>query len=174
MAEATDLEVELDPEVFARALREIKAVQPKLSTGIRREIRAAGKLVIGDVQAEIRSYPSRGRSTGMREKLASGLAVRIGTSAGGTKQGVFIVSTGRQLPASKKALVKAMNRATFRHPVFAGGRRASWRTNPGRQNRQWVDQPGMRYFRQSILNARSSQLTAAMTAAVQAATEGLR
>lgn len=167
MAGEETVELELDPNEFARVMREIKGLDKALATAIRKSIRNTAKLVITDVQAEIHSYPAKRYNTGMRDQLARSLAVRIGTAKGGTKQGVFIVSTGRLLPANKKALVKTMNRAQFRHPVFSGGRRGTG------QGRTWADQSGMRYFRQSIVAGRESQLTAALRAAVDQATEAL-
>jgi hypothetical protein len=164
MADEEFVELKLEPTEFARVMREVKTIDKALATEIRKSIRDAAKLVIGDVQSEIRAYPAR-RQTGMREQLASSMAVRIGTAKGGTKQGVFIVSTGRLLPANKKALVKALNRAQFRHPVFPN------KKQPG--SRAWVDQPGIRYFRQSIVAKRESHLTAVLTAATEKAAKAV-
>ncbi|MET3635665.1 hypothetical protein [Curtobacterium oceanosedimentum] len=176
------IQLATNPQQITRILADLKAFSPALSTGIRRQVREAGKLVAADVAADIRSYPSNGgRSTGMREQLAKSLAVRMYTSAGAKKQGVQIVSTGRALPELKRALVKAMNRAEFRHPVWGNRsvRQAATtsirkrREEAGRPHR-WVDQRGMRYFRAQVVRSHESAVTSLIEAALNQALEILQ
>ncbi|MBW4033032.1 MAG: hypothetical protein HIU88_10250 [Acidobacteria bacterium] len=141
--------VELDPRTLSALLVELKAVEPKLATGMRREVRRAGDLVKQVAQAEIRSYTDTAKQaraatrarhyirTSMREELAASIVTRISTRVG-RRQGVTIVSTGKLLPAKQQALVKAMNRKDFTHKVFGRGD---------------VPQTGARYFRPATLAA---------------------
>lgn len=165
MAEEEAIQIRLDPERFSQVLRDIKGFDAKMSTGLRRQVRTAGKILLDAVAAEIRTYPAARYQTGMREQLAGSLAVRVNTTAGSSRQGVLIASTGRLLPANKKNLVKAMNKTNIRHPVFAG--------KTSKSGRQWVDQPGMRYFRQSIAAAHESEVIRLITEAVEEAAKAL-
>lgn len=144
--------VEIDPELLTALLRELRAVQPKLATGIRREVRNAGGLVRDVAAAEILAYPEAKYSTGMREKLADSIVIRITSSPKAKRQGVDVVSTGRLLPQNKRALVKAMNRKTFKHPVYAGA--------AGSGERKLVEQAGARYFRPRTLEAARALMNA--------------
>jgi hypothetical protein len=143
---------------LAETLRKAKEFNPKLATAVRRRIRNAGKLVMRDVQEEIRSYPADKYSTGMRGELAESLAVRIMTSVG-SKQGVRIVSTGSKLPGNKKVLARAMNAATVRHPVFGRG---------------YMSQPGMRFFSAAVINRHKQEAIEQIRLAVDEAVESMK
>jgi hypothetical protein len=142
--------VELDPRTLTALLTELKAVEPKLATGMRREVRRAGDLVKQVAQAEVLQYTDTAKrtraatrarhyvqNTSMREQLAASIVIRVSTSTG-RRQGVSVVSTGKLLPVKQQALVKAMNRKEFTHKVFGRGD---------------VPQTGARYFRPATLAA---------------------
>lgn len=116
---------------------------------LRSALRKAGGPIVTDVRAEIGKIPSRGvskaRAThklksgkritltegGIRTRLQAGTRVGILASSARTA-GIRIVTSPNKLPASKRALAKAMNKPTFRHPVFDTG--------------GWVEQSGRPYF----------------------------
>lgn len=145
---------------MARVLNELKKFSPVLSTTVRRRIRNAGKIVLNDVADAIAAFPVSRYEVGMREQLAKSLAVRVTTTPGDPRQGVQIVSTGRLLPAQKKALVKAMNTVSFHHPTF------------GRSH--WMEQRGMRYFGQRVVTKHEQAVLAEIRAALDEAVEAMR
>lgn len=155
--------IEVDPELLAALLRHAREVQPKLATGMRREVRTAAGLVRDVAVAEVLGYPAGKRTTGMREQLAGSIVVRIVSSATSRRQGVYVVSTGRLLPQEKKALVKAMNRREFRHEVFGdhGG------------SRRFATQQGARYFRPSTLETARDLMNARIRTVMDEALAGL-
>lgn len=165
MAFEQGVSIEVDPELLTALLRELRAVQPKLATGIRREVRNAAGLVRDVAVAEILSYPEGKYSTGMRQKLADSIVVRITSSPNSRRQGVDIVSTGRLLPQNKRALVKAMNRRSFSHPVYAGA--------AGSGSRRFVEQAGARYFRPSTLETARVLMNARIRAVMDEALAAL-
>lgn len=123
------IEVGVEIRNLGQILRDVKAFQPKLATGIRREIRNAAKVAAKAAQDEVRGGGQS--STGLREGIARG--IRVSISTGARSSGVRIVSSGSGLDASRKPMVKAYNSPSFRHPVF------------GNANR-WVTQAGRPYF----------------------------
>lgn len=157
--------IEVDPELLTAMLRELRAARPKLATGMRREVRNAAGLVRDVAVSEILAYPEAKYSTGMREKLAGSIAVRITSSPNARRQGVDVVSTGRLLPKNKQALVKAMNRKEFRHPVYAG--------KAGAGQRVFVTQAGARYFRPSTLETARALMNARIRAVMDEALAAL-
>jgi hypothetical protein len=149
--------VELNRGDLGRLMHEVKEFDPRLSTALRRRMRNAGKLVMGDVKADILSYPGSVQ-TGMREELAASLAVRIQNTK--HKQAVKIVSTGAKLPAQKKVLARAMNASSIRHPVFGRG--------------GWAQQPGMRFFSKSVIDKHKPQAIEEIRLALEEAIAGMR
>jgi len=94
----------------------------------------------------------------MTKALARGIRTKISTSV--RSPGVSIVATGRYLPAEKQAMVKAFNKASFRHPTF-GNREA------------WVAQAGRPYFG-AVLDWRKRQMQTAMGDALRDAAATIR
>lgn len=183
MADDEAVHVEIDPNEFGKVLRDLKAFDKTLSTSVRKQIRVAGKILQDAAAAEIRAYPAAKYDKGMREQLANSLAVRINNTAGSSRQGVSVVSTGRLLPANKRALVKAMNRKQFRHPVFGGDSRkvsekltTSWKQLRADRHKphNWVNQQGMRYFRQDIATAHEGEIRRLISLALDEAARSLQ
>jgi hypothetical protein len=174
MADEEEVRVVLDPATFGRVLRDLKGFDKSLSTQVRKQLRTAGKILLDAAAAEIRTYPAVKYQTGMREQLAKSLAVRINNTAGSSRQGISVVSTGRLLPANKRILVKAMNQAVVHHTLYAQGKRGAGKSRAGEQNRTHVDQPGMRYFRQSIATAHEAEIKRLIEAALDEAVRGMQ
>ena len=73
--------------------------------------------------------------------VAKGISFRIATGKNGGS-GRF-VSSGKNLPADRKPMFRALNKAKFRHPVF-GDKDA------------WVEQAGRPYFGAVVLEEREA------------------
>ncbi|TQN30616.1 hypothetical protein FHX37_0498 [Haloactinospora alba] len=135
------LEVEVGREV-ARVAKELRAVDKKLPTKFRAELRKAGKSGADRVKSEVKSLPVKGVSGGtsahphkrrqLRRRVARGVRVRAST-----KQGMRIVTA---MPEAEQSVIpRGLDSATrhrgggWRHPVFG--------------NRDvWVDQTGGSWF----------------------------
>lgn len=121
-------EIRVDAKDLRTLLGAAKDFDKSLATGLRRNIRAAANIAAEDSRREIRSAPSTGRdSHAMRQGIAKGIRVQVAT---GTRiNGVFIKSTGSGLPAKSRSLARAMDKPSFRHPVF--GNRQKWQPQKG-------------------------------------------
>lgn len=133
---------------LARLLKEMKAVDAKVTTALRKEIRAAAKVAAEDVKRTVLMPPPNDApgSVGTRAAIASGIGVSIGTRASGAK--VSITGSSKNLPASRKPMLRLYNKpGGWRHPVYARTRRASGiRGRLGGRQQAWVHQKGRPYF----------------------------
>lgn len=154
------LEVDLRIRDLRQILADLKAVEPKLATALRRNIRDAAKVAAKASQDEVRKPPPprivragsnrpRPASKGSREQAAKGIRVQIAT--GQRTQGVRIVQTQR-------GFAKAYNAKRFRHPVFDDG--------------VWVEQQGRPYFG-AVIAAHKKDVQAAIEKALDEATRHL-
>lgn len=123
--------VEMDPRAAAQLAREVRAFGPELNKAFRKRLRTAGEVGKKAVQQRLRTAPAAKTSTGLREGLAKGTTVRTRVSAKQVQ--ISVVTTGKNLPEAKQAMVFAYNKASFRHMVFGHADR-------------WVPQRGRRYF----------------------------
>lgn len=103
-------------------IAKLKDVDPKLATGLRRELRRSGDTIIA-AQRELAGAGDVGSAIG------AGLRTRV--TAGTTRQSVTIRSNGPRKGGANLAAV--FEQATIRHPVFG---------DPD----AWVEQPGRPYF----------------------------
>ena len=115
----TDQVVKIESADFHRLFVATRDADTVLYRELRKAMRAAGKPIVDDVRAEIDKIPSSGRyRTGIRTALKAGTRVAISTSP--RSAGIRIVTSPSRLPASKRALAKALNQPRFRHPIFGG------------------------------------------------------
>ena len=115
---------------FAKLSAALRNADKRIQREMRKAIRKSGEDAVRDVRAAIQAIPSSGQSgTGVRAALAAGTTVSISASA--RSAGVTIKTSPNRLPGNKRALAKAMNKPSFRHPVFGNG---------------WVSQAGNPYF----------------------------
>lgn len=135
------------------------------------------------MRAAIGQIPSKSGTGTVRGALQAGTRVTIMASNPRTA-GVKIVTSGAKLPPNKRALVKAMNKESFRHPVFANPSHVrNWRTKAVRalaafrgiapkkvQSWKWVEQKGHPYFG-AVLAERRSAIEADISAAAQRAAD---
>lgn len=150
MEQPVDLTVRI--EHLGRILRDIKAFDSRLATGLRREIRNSAKVAAAAAQSTVREGgPSK---TGLREGIARG--IRVSISTGARTNGVRITSSGTGLSTARKPMVKAFNKATFRHPVFG-------------DRSHWVSQSGRPYFGSVIAGHRDEVQRGVLRALDQAA-----
>lgn len=158
------LALTFDGSELHAAAQAAKEFDRRMYTEMRRSLRIAASDVIKDIRQEIGRIPSSGKSgTGVRIALQRGTRASISVSKPKTA-GVRIVTSGRYLPEGKKPLVKAMNLAEFRHPVYPKpyNEPHMWRSHRTLRARDyarsvgkreselaswtWVKQPGRPYF----------------------------
>lgn len=125
VAAKAPLEIEVTSPDIRDLLRRAKAFEPRLATALRRNLRTAGKIAVQAVQDEVQTgWPKGKQHTGLRAGIARGVGVDVSTGTSAKRIGVFVVASGKGLPANQKALVRKINRDTFKHPVF--GNKTSW------------------------------------------------
>ena len=142
----------IDGPDLSRLLNELKAADKKAATAVRKGIRIAAKSAMDDVKRTIESAPGSGKA-GTRRNIASGLAVRIST---GKVAGVRIVASSKNLPESRKPMLRAFNKPSWRHPVF------------GNKDEKWVVQQGRPYFGE-VIERRRPDIEAAVRKAMDEA-----
>lgn len=180
-------EIRVDPPNLRQLLADLKQFEPKLVKSLRAGLRKAGTPMVKEMQAEVRKATTGGRSgknaylrsrtikgidfdgsvlreresytahRGTREAIARGIGLRI--APGVRTPGIRVVSAGSTLDPSRKAMVKAFNRTTFRHPVF------------GNRN-DWVNQSGRPYFG-AVIDRHREAFQKAVEEAIAAATKTL-
>lgn len=140
-------------------MNDAKAFDKDLALRLKRNIRDAAKPVVAEVKRKAQEAPPGGgrRSVGTRAAIARGVGVRIGTGKRGGS--VTIAASPRYLPPERRAMVRAYNAPSFRHPVF--GNRDVWRS-----------QSGNPYFG-SVILANAGKLRAAVEAALNEAAAAL-
>ena len=151
----------IESEDFHALFKATRDYDKKLYAELRKGLRIAAKPMVDDVKAEIGRIPSSGKYRGsIRAGLAAGTRASILASSARTA-GVRILTSPSRLPANKKPLAKAMNKATFRHPVFADPERvrnantrrarlAARITGRSLGSWVWVEQQGRPYFGATI------------------------
>jgi hypothetical protein len=161
-ARRTGLDLHADTSDFQRLFARSSEVEPKLRTGLRRNIRQVAGGAAKDSQRTVLREPLRPsaqpKHTGLRSGIASGINVAVLT--GNTRIGVAIVASGSALPADQRSILRAYGRARgWRHPVF---------NNPN----VWVTQFGRPYF-YSIIAQHRDETTRAVTSAMVEAVASL-
>ncbi len=140
--------VRIDAPDLSRLLKEMKAVDAKVTTNLRKQIREAAKVAAEDVKRTVLQAPPNDRpgTVGTRAAIASGISVRIGTATKGAK--VSIVGSSKNLPAERKPMMRLYNKPNgWRHPVYWQTRRAKGiRGVFGGRTKVWVHQQGRPYF----------------------------
>lgn len=156
---------------LAKLLRELKDVDAAVSRNVRRNIRQAAKVAAEDVKSEVRKPPPNDApgTAGSREAIAGGIGVRVNTGEKGTRQGVSIVGSSKNLSSGRKAMLRLYNKTSWRHPVFAQTKRASGiRGLFGARDKVWVTQQGRPFFG-AVLEKHTDDFQRAIVAAVDEA-----
>ena len=148
------LEIRIDAREFGALLRDAKAFDADLSRRLRKSIREAAKPAVDDVKSAVQSIPAK-RDRGVRRGIAAGVGLRInsGSSKGGA---VTIAASGNRVPGPHRAMVRLLNKPSWRHPVFG-------------DKQHWVTQSGRPYFGSVILTHRENILRAVEDALNEAA-----
>ncbi len=131
---------------------------------LRKALRESAEPMVAEIKSEIGQIPSSGKyRSGIRAALKAGTRASISNSA--RRAGVRIVTSPRRLPPNKRPMAKALNKESFRHPVFADPTRVrSLRSRAvNAMNRlrvargeepvkswEWVEQNGRPYFGATI------------------------
>lgn len=164
-------EYRIDAREFSELLNAAKEFEKGLGLRLRKNIRDAAKPIVKDMRDAVTS-PTSKRSASIRVTkrkrgqdvevqthtaalVAKGIRFRVGTGkTGGT--GAF-VSSSSALPAERKAMARALNKKSFRHPVFG-------------DSNHWVTQTGRPYFGSVILGNTDALYQAIEKALDEAAT----
>ena len=120
--------IRIEAVEFSDLLRQAKEFEPALAKSIRKNIREAAKPAVEDVRRTVLETPTKGRTFGVRRAIAQGVGIRISAAKSGG--GVNIAASGRKLPENRRAMVRLLNKPSWRHPVF--GNREQWVTQSGR------------------------------------------
>lgn len=149
--------IRVESRDFARLFGRSAAVERKLKTTLRRNIRIAGKDVVVDLQNEVRGG-SYGTNRGLRDRIAAGIGVSLMT---GAKPGIVITASPKAMQDNEKSMVAAwQSKKGWRHPAFG---------NP----EVWVSQMGRPFFFSTVARRRD-QITTVVRAAMVEAAESLK
>ena len=130
--------ISVDAQDFRKVLLATQDFDKKLYAALRKRLRTLGRDLINDMQGELDA------SGPMTRAIAAGLKASISKgNANGKGAGLRIRATATKLPDGKKQMIKAYNKAAFRHPVF-GDRNV------------WLEQPGRPYFGKVIIDKREA------------------
>lgn len=156
---APAIEARIDPVSLRRVLTDAKAFDKVLARALRARLRLAGAAAVEDVKRTVlESTPDGGGDNeGVRQALAD--ATKVSIVASKRAEGVRIVTTSARLAAAHKAMLKAYNKASWRHPTRSGT--------------AWVTQHGRPYFG-AVINARKLEMRAAVNAALVEASETMK
>lgn len=137
--------------------RRLAGKTSQLPTVLKRELRAQIRLAAEKAADDSRTTIDTGASTtGLRLGIASGIRVTVMT---GNTAGVRIQAGTSQMAAAKAAMVRAMDKPSFRHPVFGTS--------------TFVEQSGRPYFG-SVIARHRSEVTDSVTLALQNALNSLK
>lgn len=107
---------------LARRLR--KAGRADLRKELTKGIRRPAAEVAREAKRNVLALPARGRSTGLRRRVARTVRTTVRTSGSGV--GVRVWSDPKKMPGGQGNLPAHMNTGRWRHPVW--GDRESWVT----------------------------------------------
>jgi hypothetical protein len=144
------------PEGFRELSMRTAKFDEKLAKALRARIRTAALSVVSDIRSTVMGG-SFTTEAGLRQGIADGLKVQVMTAS--KRPGVTITATKSKMPFGKAPMVKAWQKASFRHPVF--GNTAVFAT-----------QVGHPYFDATIL-ANKDKVTTAVNAAMTEAANTL-
>ena len=128
-----NIRAELDPESLRKIVAMAKEVRPALKRSVYKDLREAADPVAQAARDEVMNvlpprmagakvgwHPAtRSRHTGLREAIAAGVSVGLGSGA--MTNGIRITSSGSKLRAGAQRMNRTYNQATFKHPVFGHG-----------------------------------------------------
>lgn len=107
---------------LARRLR--KAARADLRRELVKGIRRPAADIAKQAKANVRALPSRGRSSGLRRRVAR--TVRVTARSSGAGVGVRIWADPKRMPGGQGNLPRHLDTGRWRHPVF--GDRDTWVT----------------------------------------------
>jgi hypothetical protein len=188
----------IDASEFARLLNETQDIDKQFALGLLREIRAAAKPLKSKMQRAVKDPRSKRSSrirqtkrkqrtgeeyqvvTNTADLVARGISFRMNRGKSGAS--AMFRSSSRYLPgkredgsgSDRKAMIRAFNKTTFRHPVIGtttepvkGGAPGERKARP-RGQWHWSQQAGRPYFGSVILDERADIERAILRAMDQA------
>lgn len=113
--------VNIDPKEWYKLKTELDAVDPKLTSALRKRVKNAGNVAADEVRKTLRlPNPSGKGDDDGKQALIAATRVTIGFSA--RTAGAKIVTSSSGLDDKHKGLLLVYNKETFRHPVFETNR----------------------------------------------------
>ncbi len=153
----------IDAEEFGALFRELETKNKDIALAIKKRLRNEAKPLVTAMQKAVTDPTSKrsARITQIRTKQRTGERVEVRTNTSalvakgigfrmGTGKSPFVrfSASGSKLPSGRRAMAKALNKKSFRHPVF------------GDRSAPWVEQAGRPYFGAVILDERERLLEA--------------
>lgn len=127
---------------FQEVAARLRAIDARLPTQLRKEMRDAVKPYVQRVKAEVRALPTPANAgrTGLRRRVARGVGVRASVTR---RSGLRVVT--RMANPDEAVIPRGLDSGVkgWRHPVF------------GNRN-NWVRQPGFSWFREPLADSRPS------------------
>lgn len=156
--------VVIDPQVWYKLKRDLDTADKKWTTALRKRIRNAGAVASEAVRKRLIEGGGGEYSEDVADALAA--ATRVAISFSSRNAGVKVATSNRLLLESDKGLLKAYNKAEFRHPVWPGDKpRSDW---------SWVSQKTKPFFDETIHEVLNRELVGEIEAALQEAFDQLK
>lgn len=155
-------QVVIDPQEWFRLKTELDAFNKKLTSSLRKNMKAVGNEGADAVRAKLGLASPSGSAApmdaGVRAALIS--ATRVSVSFSARSAGVKITTSPSGLSAADKGLAKGFNSKKFRHPTFG-------------DRTKWVAQPGRPYFGSVLGEVMDRELAGRIRAALDDATKAM-
>ena len=130
------VKVTVDVNEFVAFAGKTSQLPAKVKTELRKTVKTEGERVRDAVRADVLKAPRTKAKRkmdgnipshrGLRQKIADGVSSTTKATEGQAKIGVFIVASGKNLPASQKKLLKRYNKENgWRHPDLATAEKLS-------------------------------------------------
>lgn len=153
--------IRINPAELNRLKLDLDAADKKLTTALRKRIKAAGQIAVDAIRDSLDNPPDRGGPDpeGFREALQRMTSTRVSFSA--KSAGVKIATSSSGLPLGDKSLMAAYNsRKGLRHPLFGDTTR-------------WFQQKGRPYFGAAIFSVMDKGIQPQILAALDEAVDAL-
>jgi hypothetical protein len=153
--------IRIDPGELNRLKLDLDAADKKLTTALRKRIKAAGQVAVDAIRDALDDAPPAGQPdpSGFREALQAGTSTAVSFSRTGAS--VKIKTSSSRLPAGEKDLFAAYNsKRGYRIPLFGDSRRTF-----SAQGRPYF---GAAVLQRSTISNIQDEVLAALDAAVDA------
>lgn len=168
--------IRIDASEFAALFKELEGIDKEMFLALKQALRDEAKPLVLKMRAAVKDPRSKrsARIIQTKKKQKSGAEYQVRTNTAalvaagisfrmdmGKNPGVRFSASSSKLPPERKPMTKALNRKSFRHPVFMRTtRKKGIRGLLGGRDVVWVEQAGRPYFGAVILDEREQLLGA--------------